>query len=61
MGKKPIPYVLGEEKRSRDFDVFLGIFLCLEERKNVERNWAKGKISEKMCLLLGLMGVWGYL
>ena len=37
--------------KSRDFDVFFGVFLgvfwCLEERKNVERGWAKGKFSKK--------------
>ena len=35
---------------SRDFDVFLEIFWCLEEReKNVERSWAEGKFQKNVC------------
>ena len=40
-------------QESRDFDVFFGVswgvFWCLEERKNVESNWAKGKFQKNVC------------
>ena len=29
------------------FGLFLGVFWCLEERKNVERNWVESKFQKK--------------
>ena len=56
---------LVKREESRGFDVFFGVFFgcffrCLEERKNVERNWAESKFQKK-CVSLGLMGAQGYL
>ena len=37
-------------QESRRFDVFLwSVFGCLEERKSVERNWAKSKFQKNVC------------
>ena len=42
------------------FRVFLCVFWCLEERKNVERSWAEGPISrKKKCLSFCFEGCLG--